>query len=357
MNNVLLSIIIPAYNCSAYITDTLQSILSQPTDNIYEIIVVNDGSTDTTKDLVQDLAAIHPCIHLFTIPNGGPANARNFGIQKATGTYITFVDSDDKMTENALSSIFQLLKQSDKDLYIWGFYIINEKTQDKSIYNHPVFTSTTKTDLSTHFTSLYERNQLNQIWNKAYKREFLLQHQLTFPAFKYGEDRLFIFAVLSHTNQITVTDQCYYEYYIRNNDSLVTKYCDNKFMVCCIIDDYLHSLIERLELYTKDMNEAFDYMFLKSCISCLSNLFSASSPLNRLQKRQEIAQIINHKKVKQALLTPVTTGGFAYKIIHLCLKTKNITLIYILSFFIVKVSILAPKLFMKTKHYHNTTED
>lgn len=87
-----LSIIVPAYNVETYLPATLDSLLSIQFSHDYEIIVVNDGSTDTTGDVVRDYQQKSNNIQLFTVENQGVSNARNLGIRQASGEYIAFVD-------------------------------------------------------------------------------------------------------------------------------------------------------------------------------------------------------------------------------------------------------------------------
>ena len=95
MNNVKVSIIVPVYNLEKYISKTLDSLLNIKCSLDYEIIVINDGSTDKSEEIISRYQKNNECIKLFTIENKGVSNARNFGISCANGKYITFVDGDD----------------------------------------------------------------------------------------------------------------------------------------------------------------------------------------------------------------------------------------------------------------------
>ncbi len=348
-----LSIIIPAYNCATYISTTLDSILSQKTTYTFELLVIDDGSTDNTSDILNKYESIHANIRVITIPNGGPANARNLGIQEAHGTYIGFVDSDDTILPGMIQHALDLAVGNQTDLVIWGFEIISQKTASRHAYNHPAFCSCSKSEFAPYFPTLYGHNQLNQIWNKLFRRSLLLDHGLKYPDYKYGEDRLFVYAVLQASNRICVTDACYYEYYIRNNGSLVTKYCPEKFEVCNLIDQQAKKFAKSLHLDSDEASNLLDYMYIKSVISCLTNLFETKNNLSILEKRTRIHTMLTNQQFQLALKTPVTTGGFSYKIIHAILQTRNITLTYILSTSIAKISKVAPRLFLKSKHFHN----
>ena len=98
------SIIIPAYNAEAYLQRCLDSIFSQEFED-YEVVVINDGSTDDTAELLVQYAAGHTNLRVITQSNQGMATARNRGIDKAKGEYILFVDSDDELMPHALSNL------------------------------------------------------------------------------------------------------------------------------------------------------------------------------------------------------------------------------------------------------------
>ena len=116
-----LSIIIPIYNLELYIEKCLKSILNQDLPvNQYEIIVINDGSTDNSASIVSRLIKNNSNIKLINKTNGGVSSARNVGIQEAKGEYITFLDGDDYFVPNILSSILNYVKKDDLQIGLFG---------------------------------------------------------------------------------------------------------------------------------------------------------------------------------------------------------------------------------------------
>lgn len=138
---VLFSIIIPLYNKEEYIVKTVQSVLSQ-SYKYFELIIVNDGSTDTSLSLIQDI--VDNRLRVISKPNGGVSSARNLGIKHATGKWITFFDADDIMYSNALDTYIRVMKQ-----YPNYDIIVAATDQSKKKYN-----STNKTYLVDDY-SLY----------------------------------------------------------------------------------------------------------------------------------------------------------------------------------------------------------
>ena len=130
-----LSIIIPAYNVEEYIIKTINSLINQ-TIKQYEIIVIDDGSTDNTYFIVDKMLK-SSCISDYKIirkENGGVSSARNLGIEESSGQYIMFLDGDDYISEELVENIYKYIDKKEYDILLWGF---NQVTEDgKTIYSY-----------------------------------------------------------------------------------------------------------------------------------------------------------------------------------------------------------------------------
>lgn len=115
MNKIKFSVIVPVYNVEKYIEECLDSILKQDYDN-YEILLIDDGSTDNSGNICEIYAAKNEKIKVFHKKNGGLSSARNIGIEKATGDYLVFVDSDDYIAPWSLSEFYKVLKKGKFDV-------------------------------------------------------------------------------------------------------------------------------------------------------------------------------------------------------------------------------------------------
>ena len=125
MKETFFSIIVPVYNTEKYINETLNSVLSQNYSN-FEIVCVNDGSTDGSLEILNQLSNSDNRVKVIDIKNGGPANARNVGLQNAQGEYILFLDSDDLMEQNALEKINkQIIKNRQPNLLVFSATVFN----------------------------------------------------------------------------------------------------------------------------------------------------------------------------------------------------------------------------------------
>ena len=126
MNNKILSIIIPVYNCEEYIERCLNSLIPQITDDC-EIIIVNDGSTDKTGDIIERFAAENKCIVYLNRQNGGVSFARNEGLAAAQGKYIMFCDADDWYEDGSVPYLINIMEQSGADIGKCGAFSVTDK--------------------------------------------------------------------------------------------------------------------------------------------------------------------------------------------------------------------------------------
>ena len=223
----LISIIIPTYNCEKYVDDCIQSVLKQLQDN-YELIIVDDGSSDGTQSILQKYKKIKHNIKIIYIPHKGVSVAKNIGLDNAIGQYVTFVDCDDCLENNFLIKNKFLLTEKMADLYIFGikFIPLNREhqlwtVQDK-FYND-----------ARSFADDYIRTKKLMIYsnsNKFYKNSIIQKLDLKFrDDIDFGEDRLFNYKYLTGCRHIITSKQIMLRYIQRSIRSLSSRYVKNYF--------------------------------------------------------------------------------------------------------------------------------
>ena len=168
----------------------------------------------------------------------------------------------------------------------------------------------------------YRNNLLNQVWNKAYKRDFLIRNNIFFKDFRYGEDRIFNAEVLNYSPVVKSIPDVLYNYIIDKSVSLISGYIPEKFDACKEINRYYSYLC-------KDKSTA-DYMFLKNIVSCMTVLFADNCKLTRKEKKAVIKEIISDKDVKNAMKSK--QNSTANEIIRKIVKTENANINYLFSF-------------------------
>lgn len=208
MNGELISVIIPAYNVQKYIRRCLDSLVSQTYKDL-EIIVVNDGSTDRTRAIVEEYAERYPGkVILYNQENQGQAQARNFGLTKATGKYIGFVDSDDFVSTKMYELMYREAKDKGCDLVTCGYYGCDDVTGEITVY---------QTGYKGEFNqSIYENPLILRVnspypWNKLYARELLERTSFAFRKGMIFEDLCAVFPLFMDAKKVgRVHEKLYY---------------------------------------------------------------------------------------------------------------------------------------------------
>ncbi len=191
------SVIVPAYNGEKYIEETLDCLLSQTEQDI-EVIVVNDGSTDSTGDIITRYAEKDSRVVPVHQANAGVSAARNNGIECARGEYIIFIDSDDLLSNDAFERLYAALASTGADLAIFRVQSFGDGVNQ---YNPIVDELIKETDINCYDKRLL-RNFL--VSNKVYRAELLKSSGVRFPSMRYSEDGAF-FMQFVHTVKPEIT--------------------------------------------------------------------------------------------------------------------------------------------------------
>jgi glycosyltransferase involved in cell wall biosynthesis len=216
MNNKI-SVIIPAYNTEAYLSVTLDSVLAQTHENL-EIIVVNDGSTDHTAQVIDAYAQRDSRIIAIHKENGGVTSARLRGIEAATGEYITFVDSDDYIEPHMYRQLLVNAQEHGADISHCGFQILRAGREAQLFHN------TGEMIVMDHTTGLSELITGNKVepglWNKLYRRSLFegLAGKMNLEIRIY-EDLLMNYYLFEKANVSVFHDICPYHYMIRSGSA------------------------------------------------------------------------------------------------------------------------------------------
>ena len=217
-----ISVIIPAYNCEKYLEQCVRSVLAQIYQNL-EIIIVNDGSTDTTGKIMEQLAQEDKRIKTLHKENTGVGETRNVGLSLATGDYICFIDSDDWMDPNHIDDLYQVLTKTDSDIAITNFSQYNDEKGSYNIhlsaedYYEKVYTPEEWFAFQygqPHFLS----SCFVVLWGKLYKRE--LFEDVLYPN-KHADDDYTTWKLYLLSERIVYINAASYVY--RINSSSMTQ--------------------------------------------------------------------------------------------------------------------------------------
>lgn len=179
-----LSVIVPIYNVESYLEECLDSLANQSLSDI-EVIMVNDGSTDLSGEIMHEYAKRYSNFHAYDKQNGGLGQARNFGVNFATGDYIAFVDSDDYLPEDAYKKLYTTIIETGSDIAIGNVIRYNSTKQFPSVLHKRVFKETI---LNAHISRNPELLYDTTAWNKIFKSSFWKENAFKFPEGMLYED-------------------------------------------------------------------------------------------------------------------------------------------------------------------------
>lgn len=197
------SVIIPAYNSEQFIAETLDCLVNQTLKDI-EVIIVNDGSTDGTQNIIDSYCEKYDIFKSYIKENGGVSKARNYGLERATGEYVVFLDADDTYTEASLEAFYHTAKKTGADLVLGRLMNFGKDIVSK----HNAFADRLASMESVdNFTKILLWSFL--VGNKCYNRERLVESGVRFPGYKYSEEGAFFMSYVYTGAKIAGTmDAC-----------------------------------------------------------------------------------------------------------------------------------------------------
>lgn len=215
-----ISVIIPVFNVAPYLSKCLDSVLEQTCPD-FEVIIVNDGSTDSSGQICEEYQARDSRVQVYHIENKGVSHARNYALEKATGKYLLFIDSDDYIHPDTLSILHSFVEEFPGiDCLIYPAQTENSDTQALSLLTEAL---PIKKPLS-----LVDYPQLMflrpAMWNKLYRRQIIVDHQITFlQELAIGEDLTFYLTFIQYCQSCMYVGGHPLYHYIQRNDSVMRK--------------------------------------------------------------------------------------------------------------------------------------
>lgn len=211
------SIIVPIYNTAAYLEQCVKSVLDQSFTD-FELILVNDGSTDNSAELCDGFAASDSRVRVLHKPNGGLSSARNEGFKIAAGNYIWWVDSDDWTEPGALQKLWEATADSVPDMVKFNHYrSASEREFCRSTAEPGVYSTEAELELLRNAAFFRTGKFCLSVWSHIYRREFLQAGNLTFVSERVvgSEDYLFNLQAYPEAVRVVVLTDAFYDYRLR----------------------------------------------------------------------------------------------------------------------------------------------
>lgn len=300
MMNKKVSIVVPIYNGESYIDNCIKNIKAQTYSNL-EIILVDDGSTDSSGKKCDEYASQDDRIIVIHQPNGGLSAARNAGMKKATGDYVYFYDVDDDIIPTLVEDNVKLAVLNDADVVMFGFWYHDVDTGARidNVLGRG-FVGNADQFFDDYLLLAIEHEVFNAPWNKLYKRSFLVDKALHFwPKYPIYEDIVFASIMLQHADKIVVNDNLYYVYYVRSSGSLITKYVDGYFDSVTFFYDNAMDYC-RMHENNKKQIAGFSKLYVKLVTTNLKQI-SCNNELEYKEKIKRIRNICKNDRFRKAL--------------------------------------------------------
>ena len=208
MRNPKVSVVIPVYNAALYLKKALNSLLNQTYKNI-EIVLINDGSTDNSLNVIRSYQKLYHNIKVVNQKNFGPGVARNRGIEISSGTYLMFLDADDFFEESYCAEAVNLMKNSHSNFSCFGANFFNNRG-----YVHSSFSYKNECLEGDKILKSFLRGRKikSVVWNKIYLKSFLDEFNIRFNSNQVNEDSLFVLKAASHANKINISPKILYNH-------------------------------------------------------------------------------------------------------------------------------------------------
>lgn len=292
MNNIDLSIIVPVFNVEGYLKRALDSILMQSSPINYEIVLIDDGSSDNSGAICDEYQNNFSNVCVRHIENNGVSEARNLGISLSRGNYLFFMDPDDFVSEDFFEKIFPNL--NDKwDVLCFGYNEIKENKDTilscrPHLYTHCGLLG--KNEFRNEFIELFKTDMMYNVWSRIYNKSFILKHDIKFPSKPIGEDTSFNFQVYRHLNTIQFIDSTLYNYIAGRSGSALTSFHPRRIEIQLDELQALQQLLEKFQIEDASLIQEIKTKIIVSAAFQISNLNA-----RRKEKIQLLQSIITNK--------------------------------------------------------------
>ena len=310
---MLFSIIIPIYNEKDYIFRCIDSVLSQDFED-YEVILIDDGSTDGCSIICDEYAKKDYRIHVIHTKNNGLVSARNTGIKQAQGEYILYVDGDDWVSKNLLEIISNQISSSPEkpDIIVFGATSVYADRRENYVINASEgFYNKARLEKEIIPSLISDRSQqyigdsiiLPAPWNKAYKRNLLEKYHCYDEKIKVGEDTAFVFECLLNAQNIVICRNILYYYNKQNPNSILSKNDSKRFRNRLRLFKYLK---KHLSHYGPIIDQQMDDFYASRIIYDVIYMSRRSSGINKtalyLKKELKTTKILKYVHIKKVPL-------------------------------------------------------
>lgn len=324
-----LSIIVPVFNAERFIDRCMKSIYAQ-TFTDYEIILVNDGSTDKSDEICKKYQSQDDRITYIKKENEGAGSARNAGLAVAKGEYIAFPDVDDWFEPEMYAELYELVKSGDYDVVFSGVNYYQQAEQEELVYsrteNIEALSFTSRDDCRKNIMEFFPTTTIFDVpWNKLYKRSIVVENSLRFPDIRRCQDATFNIDFYNCIHSVASKKKAYYNYMENTVSDVQRKFPKNLIDISIFYYAHLRDILTDWGVYTGFIKQHYDTSFVIAVYSAINRYDNPMWKLNRSEQVDYIQGILNRKELKGFLSDADVRDDAQY--MYNCIIQKDVSAI------------------------------
>ncbi len=323
----LVTIAVAAYNVEKFIRKGMDFVFAQTYSNV-EIILVDDGSTDSTSDICDELKLEHNNLTVIHKKNGGLGSARNTGIEHAHGKYIYFFDVDDAISPDLIEYNVYISEKYKSQLNIFSFHVLNyndPKDNGEDIVLEERFINDNEILKKVYCDKLlFTKHGNGFVWNKFYLLSFIKDNKLKFGNQKIQQDEPFNMQLYPILKRVYISSKVLYKYFIYSSGNNGTRFLMDKFE---IVTEVFYKFINFYNVWEIKDKRVLDYIYNRywnNIIQSLtSNMIHKDNPMKYSEKINHMKKIIESNEVKRLIKYEANNSQISQSIYYRWIKAKQ----------------------------------
>lgn len=320
----MVSVIIPIYNVEQHINKGIANFLRQ-TYQEFELLLVDDGSTDDSLKLCKGWETKDNRIHVYHKDNGGAGSARNLGIEKAQGEYIYFFDIDDLADDDLLDYCTKTMDETGADMMVFSYRNEDVATGQKYEILMDDIIVRSNAELRDIYVDQFVLKMNGFPWNKMYRKSFLNMYYFRFEDLLIQQDEVFNLSIYPHVSKAVISSKVFYTYFIYNRGNTRSRFIANRFDIYKIVNQRFCALIEYWNLHDERLELYLNRRLWQSTLEgLLQNLKSDSCSWSQDEKQHEVNRISNDTNIQKAIAFLHPILGFEQRLYMKAILSKSI---------------------------------
>ena len=293
----LISVIMPVYKTEKYLEASVESVVVQTYENI-EIILVDDGSPDNSPYICDELAEKYDNVKVFHKVNGGLSDARNCGLKSASGKYVFFLDSDDTIDKNAISSMVEIAERELSDVVIPDRYYQCYEGENEKQLCHMFLDEKLYIEKPVKFATdvIIANGRAWRATSVLYRADVIKDNNCYFPKGYTSEDVVFNLLFMSFAKKCSFIKEPTLNY-LKRAESITTSFNKDFFDTILYIDNQVDEFLIRNNIFTTENIIKKKSLFCRNYIVYLFSVLKKDNGLNNMEKKELVNSILNNEKV------------------------------------------------------------